>query len=308
MHLPVLLQEVIDGLALSPNTHCIDGTVGLGGHAEAILERTVPNGRLIGFDRDRSNLLLAEERLEPFGDRFIGIHDSYANVLHHQQVIDSVGAVGAILLDLGVSSIHVDNPERGFSFRADGPLDMRFDQSHGATAADLLNSQPEEELRMLFKEYGEERAAAKVARAIVQRRTETPFHSTADLAELVERVVGRRPGQKIHPATRVFQALRIAVNNELDQLQQFIPAAIDLLATGGRIAIISFHSLEDRIVKHTFKEASLDCVCPPELPECRCDHPAKLTLITRSPITATEEEIATNPRSRSAKLRIAQKI
>jgi len=306
VHEPVLLQEVIDGLHLSSNINCIDGTVGLGGHAAVILEHIAPEGRLIGFDRDRSNLLLAIEALEQYGDRFVPVHDSYANLSHHD-VVKEMG-IGAILLDLGVSSVHLDNPERGFAFRMDGPLDMRFDQTTGPTAADLLNSQPEEELRRILSEYGEERAAARLARAIVQDRQEQPFSGTADFAAMVERVVGRRPGQKIHPATRTFQALRIAVNKELDQLEEFLPQAIDLLVPGGRIAIISFHSLEDRIVKQAFKLASTECICSVDLPECRCEHVATIKRITRSVITASEEEVEGNPRSRSAKLRIAEKI
>lgn len=306
-HIPVLLQEVVDGLQLQPNTHCLDATVGGGGHARALLEQIAPRGRLIGMDRDRTALLVAAEELEEFGDRFLSIHDSYAYILNHRSQIQDLLPLSGILLDLGLSSIQVDSPERGFSFRYDGPLDMRFQpDAGGATAADLLNSQSEEELRAVFKEYGEEPNAGRIARAIVARRDKQPFQKTNDLVELIQSL--SRARSRIHPATRVFQALRIAVNHELEHLEQFLPTAVELLASGGRLAIISFHSLEDRMVKQFFKKCSLDCVCPKELPECRCDHRATLKRVTKKPIIASEEEIQQNPRSRSAKLRIAEKF
>lgn len=308
MHTPVLLQEVIEGLALTPGATVIDATVGGGGHARVILEHTAPKGVLIGFDRDRSTLLATVEELESFGERFVGIHDTYANVNAHAERIKTYPPVMGIMADLGLSSIQLDDPERGFAFRYDSPLDMRFDQTQGATAADLLNSQSEEELRMLFREFGEEPAAGRIARAVVHEREQTPFARTVQLVELLERVTPRRFGQRIHPATRVFQALRIAVNHELEQLQRFLPDALALLAPGGRLCIISFHSLEDRMVKQFFKAESTQCHCPPEIPECRCGHVAQCRLITKKPIVPTEEEANTNPRARSAKLRIIEKI
>jgi len=308
VHTPVLLHEVLSGLNLSPNKNCIDGTVGLGGHAREILKHTAPNGKLIGFDRDQSSLLLAMQNLKEFTNRFIPIHDSYAHVEQHADSIQKVQPIHAILLDLGLSSVQLDLAYRGFSFRFSGPLDMRFDQSRGTTAADILNGTSEEQLVRIFKEYGEEPHAKKIARAIVERRIEQPFHETADLVDVIERSVPIRAlHMRIHPATRVFQALRIAVNHELEHLSQFLPHALQHLAPGGRFAVISFHSLEDRIVKRFFKNESTECLCPPEIPECRCNHHASIRRITKKPITATEEEIAQNPRARSAKLRIIEK-
>lgn len=307
MHEPVLLQAVIDGLHLSPGATVIDATVGGGGHSRVILERTAPDGVVVGFDRDRTALLYAAEQLEEYGERFVAIHDSYAQLAQHQDEIMSHAPVMGILADLGLSSLQLDDPDRGFAFRYNGPLDMRFDQSHGPTAADLLNSQPEEELRMLLWEYGEEPSARRIAHAIVEERVQHPLDSTDDLLHVIERVVKRRPGQRIHPATRTFQALRIAVNHELEQLTMFLPQAVALLAPGGRLAVISFHSLEDRIVKQFFKREATDCLCAPESPICQCGHTAALTLITRKPIAASPEEIQSNPRARSAKLRIIEK-
>ncbi len=309
MHTPVLLQEVIHGLQIAPNSNCIDGTVGLGGHARLMLEKAAPNGTLIGVDRDRTSLMLASEELREFGDRFIPVHDSYARILDHPDVLKQAQPISAILIDLGLSSRQLDAEERGFSFLAPGPLDMRFDTlEETPTAAELLDSQSEEELRILFKTYGEEPHANRIARAIVKQRAVESITTTQDLAQLVESVVPRRPQQRIHPATRVFQALRIAVNRELEELEEFLPVAVEVLAPQGRLAVISFHSLEDRIVKKFFRKESVDCICPPELPECRCDHRSQLQILTKKPITASPEEIQTNPRARSAKLRIIQKM
>lgn len=307
-HIPVLLQEVLDGLSLSSNANCIDGTVGAGGHTREILKRTSPEGIVIGFDRDKATLenTTATLQQEGFGERFIPVHDSYRTLLEQDEVTNR--DIHGILVDLGLSSMQLDSPHRGFAFRLEGPLDMRFDQTSGITAAELLQSQPEEELRRIFREYGEEPAASRIARAIVQDREEEPIATTEQLRALVESVLRHKAHHKTHPATRVFQALRIAVNEELNQLINFLPSAVQCLSTGGRIAIITFHSIEDRIVKHYLKDAAKDCVCPPELPECRCDHRATLKIITRKPIIPSEEEIAANPRARSAKLRIAEKI
>lgn len=307
-HIPVLLQEVLDGLSLSSNANCIDGTVGAGGHAREILKHTAPGGIVIGFDRDKATLenTTATLQQEGFGQRFIPVHDSYRTLQEHPEVTNR--DIHGILVDLGLSSMQLDSPHRGFAFRLEGPLDMRFDQTSGITAAELLQSQPEEELRRIFREYGEEPAASRIARAIVQDREIEPITTTEQLRTLVESVLKHKAHHKTHPATRVFQALRIAVNEELNQLIDFLPSAVQCLSTGGRIAIITFHSIEDRIVKHYLKDAAKDCVCPPELPECRCDHRATLKIITRKPIMPSEEEIAANPRARSAKLRIAEKL
>ena len=312
MHIPVLLQEVIDGLHLHSGTHVIDGTLGAGGHAQAILEMTGPSGILVGFDRDQGSLKGATDRLQLFGDRFIPIHDSYATVGEHTSVLQRVQPIGGMLIDLGLSSIQLDSEERGFSFRfPEGRLDMKFDEnSDSETAAQVLNTRTEEELAILFYKYGEVRRSRQLARAIVQRREEQLFQTVGDLVEVVEKTVPRRRKRKgtgANPSTTVFQALRIATNQELDQLEKFLPIAVDLLAPGGRFAVITFHSLEDRIVKQFFRDAAKDCVCPPEFLECRCDHRSTVTLITRKPIIPSEEEIQANPRSRSAKLRIVEK-
>lgn len=314
-HIPVLLQETVDGLELSAHDTCIDGTVGGGGHTRALLQRTAPDGIVIGFDRDATALEIAVASLDAqaapvapdAATRFIPIHDSYAMLNRHLDLITSHSPIRGILLDLGLSSMQLDSVERGFSFRTDAPLDMRFDMSVGRTAADLLNSQSEEELRMIFRAYGEEPRAGALAHAIAVERARAPFRDTTDLLRVIERVIGRGK-RKSHPASRIFQALRIAVNDELAQLQTFLPQALSLLAIGGRLAIISFHSLEDRIVKQAFKDACTDCICPPEFPECRCDHRAIARPITRKAIMPSEEEVAQNPRSRSSRLRIIEKI
>lgn len=310
MHISVLLKEVISGLNLKPNQHCLDATIGGGGHAAAILKLTAPRGKLLGLDRDRTALLMAAENLAEFGERFIAVHDSYVNVRDHATELAAVQPLHAILLDLGLSSWQLDEPERGFSFRFDAPLDMRFDQTHGPTAADLLNSWPEEELRMIFREYGEERYSSRIAQAIVARRQDQPWRTTEELVDLIAEVVPAAVlhNQRIHPATRVFQALRIAVNQELVHLQRFLPMAVDLLAPGGRCAVIAFHSLEDRLVKQFFHRAARDCICPPEVPVCRCDHRAILKLVNKKPIIPSAAEIKKNPRGRSARLRIIEKI
>ncbi len=309
MHVPVLLQEVIDGLQLQAGTNCIDGTVGAGGHAEAILQLTGPDGKLIGFDRDAGALALAGERLAQFGERFIAVHDSYANLSEHAQELAQLGPVGAILVDLGLSSMQLDSQERGFAFRhPEAGLDMRFDQTRGETAAELLNTRTEEELAVLFREYGEVRRSQRLAEAIVEGRERQSYETVRDLLMVVERVLPRNPRGRTNPATTVFQALRIAVNTELAELKRFLPLAVERLVPGGRLAVISFHSLEDRMVKHFFREAAADCVCPVELPECRCDKQPSVKVLTRRPIIASEAELATNPRARSAKLRIVEKI
>lgn len=304
-HLPVLLFAVLDGLnvAAHPDGLFIDGTVGAGGHATAIL-KAAPRARLLGVDRDPRSLDVARAVLQPFQDRVTLVHANFDQMGKFAPA-QGFAAVDGILLDLGISSMHVDDPARGFAFRVDGPLDMRFDPTSGApTAADLVNSLDADELADLIYQYGEERDSRRIARAIVAAR---PLHSTRQLAETIERA-HRGPRQKIHPATRTFQALRIAVNDELGAVERVLPQAIRLLKPGGRLAAISFHSLEDRIVKQVFRDESTDCLCPPRQPVCTCGHKATIALVNRKPLVADDAEIASNPRSRSAKLRIAEKI
>ncbi|MFH1631972.1 MAG: 16S rRNA (cytosine(1402)-N(4))-methyltransferase RsmH [bacterium] len=282
-HIPVLAQEVIDGLSLSSGDMVIDSTVGLGGHALKILERTSPDGKLIGFDRDGRNLELAREHLSKFNNRITLIEDSFANLAEYVKT-----AVDAVFFDLGYSSLHVDDPTRGFSFKQDGPLDMRYDRDQELTAQQIVNSWPADDLARLFREYGEEERAGDIAKAIVKARRKEQIETTGRLAEIVE--TSKHRSGRLHPATKIFQALRIAVNDELGHVRKGIDAAVDLLKPGGRIVIISFHSLEDRIVKQRFKSHS------------------DLKVITKKIIKPSAEELAVNPRSRSAKLRIAEKI
>jgi len=306
-HQPVLLTEVLDALAPKPGAALIDGTVGAGGHAAAWLDAAAPDGCLLGFDRDAEAVERARNRLAEYGDRVTLVHGSYAEMGRRAPAL-GFAAVDAILLDLGFSSIQIDDPERGFAFRHDGPLDMRYDRRQSASAADLVNRLPESELADLIYRYGEERHSRRIARMIVQAR---PIESTSRLAEIVAGAVPRskdRRGSSIHPATRTFQALRIAVNDELTELEEVLPQTLDLLKPGGRLAVISFHSLEDRIVKQYMRHEALDCICPPEQPFCTCDHKAALRLLSRKPIMAGEAEIDENPRARSARLRVAERI
>lgn len=302
-HLPVLYNETI--LALRPQSpgNYVDATVGAGGHAFGILERSSPAGLLLGLDKDPQALSIARQNLKGFGDRVTLQHASYVSL---PQMIEKMGweKVDGILLDLGVSSIQLDTPERGFSFKNNAPLDMRFDPTNPGTAADLINQSTEEYLAEIIWRYGEETRSRKVARAIIQSR---PITTTGELADLIKKTIGRTHG-KIHPATRTFQALRIAVNKELQALEEVLPKAVELLRSSGRIAIISFHSLEDRLVKHFFRQESRNCICPPNQPICTCQHHATLHEITRHPITASQEEIDANPRARSARLRVAERI
>ena len=302
--MPVLLSEVVDLLAPRAGSLLIDGTLGAGGHAEALLEASSPDGRLLGFDLDTAALEVAQTRLARFGERFQAVHASYTQMgeLAPQLAFE---AVDGILLDLGFSSLQVDDPGRGFAFRHEGPLDMRYDLSRPVTAADLVNGLREAELADLIYRYGEEHYARRIAQAIVRAR---PIQTTTELAHVVASAVPRSRHEKIHPATRTFQALRIAVNDELQTLSQALPQAIRLLRPGGRLVVISFHSLEDRIVKDFFRRESLDCLCPPEQLACTCGHKATLSLMARKPITASEAETAINPRARSAKLRAAVKL
>ena len=302
-HVPVLFDAVIAWLAPASGGRYIDGTVGLGGHARGLLEGSAPDGRLMGLDADPQALEQAKRNLASYGERITlrqGRHKDLAELAR----ANGFGVVDGILLDLGVSSLQLDSAERGFSFRADGPLDMRLGPDGVESAADLVNTLPQDELARIIWEYGEERYSRRIAGAICRER---PFARTARLAEVVARAVPKRTRMRIHPATRTFQALRIAVNDELESLRQVLPQALDLLTPGGRLAVIAFHSLEDRIVKQFIVRESKDCICPPELPACVCDHRATLRNLTRKPIRPSEDEARENPRSSSARLRVAQK-
>ncbi|MBN2047574.1 MAG: 16S rRNA (cytosine(1402)-N(4))-methyltransferase RsmH [Anaerolineaceae bacterium] len=306
-HLPVLYHEIIKALAPRNEGHYVDGTLGAGGHSWGILEASAPNGRLLGLDLDPLAIQIAAERLNSFQGRFTLLQESYVNLRHAMERIGWDKADG-IVIDLGVSSMQLDLAQRGFSFREDGPLDMRFNPETGTSAAELLSSLSEEALAEIIWKYGEERHARRIASAIVAHR---PIQTTRELADLIENTIGRRgPGGRkpIHPATRTFQAIRIAVNDELGTVEAVLPEAIEALKPGGIFAVISFHSLEDRIVKRYFQQESKDCICPPEQPYCTCGHKASIEMISRKPIQASEAEIADNPRSRSARLRIIRKI
>lgn len=303
-HEPVLLREVVAGLDPQPGGRFIDGTLGAGGHAAALLAASAPDGRLLGFDRDPAALAFAARRLASFGERFTPVAGRYGDMA---TVAPPLGfaAVDGILLDLGLSSRQLEDAGRGFSFLKEGPLDMRFDPRQGATAADLVNNLSAEELTDLFRRYGEEAQSRRIARLIVTHR---PFTTTTELAGMIEREIGRRGRPGRHPATKVFQALRIAVNDELAEVERGIRAAVDLLRPGGRLVVISFHSLEDRLVKQFFRAAARDCVCPPAQPVCTCGARATLQRVTRKAVQASEAEIAANPRSRSARLRVAARM
>ncbi len=300
-HLPVLYQEIIHVLQPQRGKCYVDCTLGAGGHAFGILEGSQPDGKLLGLDLDPQAIEIAVNKLAPFSDRAFIRYGSYTS-LKEQLVTLGWNHVSGILLDLGVSSMQLDTPERGFSFLANAPLDMRFDPANPVTAEQLVNSLSEKELADILFLYGEERRAYQVARAIVQAR---PVRSTQQLAQVVARATSGR--ERFHPATRTFQALRIAVNHELEALEKVLPQAIDALESGGRLAVISFHSLEDRLVKQYFRRESQDCICPPRQPVCTCGHHASITEITRHPIRPQEQELQANPRSRSARLRVAEK-
>ncbi|MDH5525934.1 MAG: 16S rRNA (cytosine(1402)-N(4))-methyltransferase RsmH [Nitrospirota bacterium] len=311
-HLPVLADGVRRVLAESPERleRLIDMTLGGGGHAAMLLE-AAPHARLLGLDRDPAALRAASARLEPFGDRFVAARSTFDQVAEVARAHGFEHANG-ILMDVGVSSRQLDDAARGFSFRHDGPLDMRMDPDGPTTAADLVNTLDETELTRIFREYGEERHAARIARAICQDRVESSFTTTLALASLVERVIPRRmqgaDAGRIHPATRIFQALRIAVNDELGMLERGLSAAFNLLPPGGRLAVISFHSLEDRLVKTQMADWTSGCICPREFPECRCGRLPMAKRVTRKPVVATAEEAAANPRSRSARLRAVERL
>ena len=307
-HRPVLLHETLGLLEPARGGLFVDATLGLGGHSEAILEATTET-RVLGIDRDPEALRLASERLARFGPRFRAVRARHEEL---RRVLEEAGEreASGVLADLGVSSMQFDTPERGLSFRHDAPLDMRMDaEGDEETAAELLARLPEEEIARVIYEYGEERRSRRIARWIVERRERgEPVRTTAELAELVARAVGHKRTDRIHPATRTFQALRVAVNRELEGLEGFVEQAVDLLQTGGRLAVISFHSLEDRIVKHALRRLSGRCECDPRLPVCACGARRAVEVLTRRPVEASAAEVEENPRARSAKLRAAEKL
>ena len=302
-HTPVLSESVVELLVPAAPGLLVDATVGLGGHAEALL-RAAPGSRLLGLDRDPEALARTGERLREFSDRIRLVEATFDQLPEILQRLD-LGSPTAVLADVGCSSLQLDNPARGFSFLADGPLDMRMG-ADGPTAADLLARADWGELVRILRDYGEERRARAIARSIIERREEEPLRTTGQLSRLVQMVVGGRPG-RIHPATRTFQALRIAVNDELGQLERFLEPAVRSLRPGGRIAVISFHSLEDRIVKHTLRRLAGRCTCPPDLPVCACRPQRLVSVLTSSAIRPEEDEVAGNPRARSARLRAAER-
>lgn len=302
-HVSVLYHQIITALRPKSPGLYVDATIGAGGHARGILEESSPDGMLLGFDIDPQALELAHKRLSSFSGR-IHLHLSSYTELRTTLLTLGWTHVDGIVIDLGVSSMQIDLPARGFSFTKDGPLDMRFSPNQPVRAADLVNGLSEEELTDLIWRYGEDRHARRIARVILQGR---PFQSTLQLAEAIK-AAGVNRGERIHPATRTFQALRIAVNQELDALSTFLPQAVASLGKGGRLAVISFHSLEDRIVKQYFRQESRDCICPPGQPVCTCGHKAVIVELNRHPIIADEDETARNARARSAKLRIIEKL
>jgi len=314
-HIPVLLKEAIDILNLKPNENVIDCTVGGGGHAEGLLERISPNGKLIGLDLNRDSIEYTKKRLVKFQKRIYLINDNFKNLtkIKSEQFPDL--PINALLFDLGLSSLLLNNSKAGFSFDIEAPLDMRF-SGEGETAADILNNYPFEKLNWILKEYGQEKFHSAIASQIIYWRQKQKFINTRELVLAVLQVYKDKLKSKkevpytghLHPATKTFQALRMAVNDELNNLKKSLPQAIEVLEKGGRVAVISFHSLEDRIVKQFFRTESKDCLCGPEVPECQCHHKAILKIITKKPIKPVQEEITKNLSSRSAKLRVAEKI
>ena len=315
-HIPVLVDEVVRFLEPKNYGFYVDGTVGLGGHAAAILQKSAPNGFLLGIDLDSTALAIAKERLREYKDRVTLIGGNFADLgrlpqLHRGSAHPETAMpqIDGILFDLGVSSLQLDTPTRGFSFTHSGPLDMRMDANQSLSAAHIVNHHSEDALATIFTQFGQERWAKRIARQIVRTRKRECISTTCQLAELVLKAIpSKSTGGRIHPATRVFQALRIYINDELKNLHAGICCAVSALKPGGHLCVISFHSLEDRIVKEQFRTLSRACICPPKTPICVCQHTPTLQILTKRPITPTLDEIRQNPRSRSAKLRVAMKI
>ena len=306
-HYSVLLNECIEALNIRPDGIYVDGTLGMGGHSEQIAKR-LTTGRLIAIDRDEMALGRARERLAPYADRITFVHGNFRDL---PQLLADAGVTGAdgMLFDLGVSSPQLDNPERGFSYMADAPLDMRMDRSEGITAWFIVNKWPEEKLKRILYDFGEERYAPRIAQAIVRRRETAPIDTTLELVDVIRSAMPAAAlREKQHPAKRSFQAIRIAVNDELGSISELLDHAVDLLNPGGRLAVISFHSLEDRIVKNAIASREHGCTCPREFPVCTCGFVQTLRSVTRKPILPSPQELEENPRSRSAKLRVAERV
>ncbi len=306
-HVTVLLNESVDALNVRPDGVYLDGTLGGGGHSFEIARR-LTTGRLIGVDRDPKALQAASERLASFADRFTPVHANFSDL---PRILRELGIPGVdgMLFDLGVSSPQLDEASRGFSYMADAPLDMRMDPTDALTAREIVNTWSQEELRRILFTYGEERYAPMIAAAIVRRRADRPIETTLELVDVIRSAMPSKAlREKQHPAKRSFQAIRIAVNDELTAVDRMMQSAVDLLNPGGRLAVITFHSLEDRIVKNAMAEAARGCICPPEFPVCVCGRKPKVRIITKKPVTAPEEELNDNPRARSAKLRVAERI
>ncbi len=306
-HVSVLLEECLEGLAIKPDGIYVDGTLGGAGHSSCIAAQ-LTTGRLIGIDRDPVALQAAGNRLKPFADRVTLVHSNFCEV---RQVLDDLGIEGVdgILLDLGVSSPQLDEASRGFSYMADAPLDMRMDGSAALSAYEVVNTWPQDELKRILYDYGEERYAPQIAAAICRRRAEKPIATTLELTDIIRCAMPAAAlREKQHPAKRSFQAIRIAVNDELGAVETVMRSAVSCLNPGGRLAIITFHSLEDRIVKNGMADAARGCTCPPNFPVCVCGNKPKVKLITRKPITSSQEELERNPRARSAKLRVCEKL
>lgn len=307
-HQPVLLEEVIRYLNPKSNQNFIDCTLGDGGHTKAILEKTGPNGKVLGIDLDKGTIKRANKRLSKFKDRLILAHNNFFNI--KQVAYDNrFTKISGILFDLGFSWGELSDKERGFSFLNEGPLDMRFDKNSHLTAHQIVNTYSEKELEKIFKNYGEEKFAKRIARGITKKKKLQNIQTTFDLLDIIKQAVPKNYlYKKINPATKTFQALRIEVNDELNNLKKVLPEAMDLLEKGGKIAVISFHSLEDRIVKHYFKQLSKGCICPPDFPKCVCGRKPEVKLITKKVIRPSADEIKINPLSRSAKFRVAEKL
>ena len=305
-HRPVLLQELITSLQPAPGQAFVDATLGGGGYARALIERLRPGGTLLGLDRDASAIERFDREPVPSD---VTVTLEHTNFVRIAEVAAGLPPVRGVVFDLGISSDQLDDPKRGFSFQRDGPLDMRLDQNEPRTAADLLNRESLSELRRILKDFGQERWAARIAERIVEQRQRQPLKTTRELADLVAGAIPRGAWpREIHVATRTFMALRIAVNRELEAIETGLKAAIQVLASGGRLGVVSFHSLEDRIAKNLFNVEATDCICPPQAPVCICGHRRSVRVVTRKPITASETEVRENPRSRSAKLRVAEKL
>ena len=307
-HIPVLFHEIMDIMAPQPGEVFVDCTLGGGGHSRGFLERMDDDGRLIGIDQDTNALQAAGANLAEFGDRVTYVHSNYNNL---DEILNTYApdGVDGILFDIGVSSHQLDEKDRGFSYMQDAPLDMRMNQSQNFSAWDVVNTYSEEELHRIIKEYGEERWAKRVAQFIVEFRKEKPVETTGELVDIIKRAIPKGAREEgSHPAKRTFQAIRIEVNDELGVLTRTISVAAKHLKKGGRLGIISFHSLEDRIVKEQFRYLASDCICPPELPFCQCDKVSEVKILTRKPVTATKEELEANSRSKSAKFRAVVKI